>query len=173
MGHFFRFCFPKKKTTSVHKNKKQNDAFSGLPQYCLPGRILKPITKNALKQDYSLWAILLIMSSTWGHFIFFPFAPKQLHAALVSSDTTPAANHCYLSKLILQSRGKIKKPRGLLFLGHIDALVVDAGPLFLLTRCTPSRRKASLLTSPKTYKATFVLQNQDVPRETFRSCKTI
>ena len=90
------------------------------------------------------------MSSTWGHFIFFPFASKQLHAASVSSDTTPAAIPCYLSKLILQSRGEIRIPRGLLFLGHIDAFVVDDGPLFILFRYTPSRRKASLLTSPKT-----------------------
>ena len=36
--------------------------------------------------------------------------------------------------------------------GHIDAFVVDAGPVFLLFRYTPSKLKASLLTSPKNLK---------------------
>ena len=36
--------------------------------------------------------------------------------------------------------------------GHMDAFAVDAGPVFLLFRCTPSQQKASLLTSPKILK---------------------
>ena len=41
---------------------------------------------------------------------------------------------------------------GLLFVGHIDAFVVDAGPVFLPFRFTPWQQKASLLTSPKILK---------------------
>ena len=37
----------------------------------------------------------------------------------------------------------------MLLAGHIDAFVVDAGPVFRLFRCTPSQQKASLLTSPQ------------------------
>ena len=36
--------------------------------------------------------------------------------------------------------------------GHIDAFVVDAGPVFLLSRFTSSQLRASLLTSPKNLK---------------------
>ena len=72
MGHFFRYCFPKKKQPAFIKNKKKYDAFYVPAHYCFPGRILKPLTKKRrLKQDYSLWVILLIMPSTWGHFVFF------------------------------------------------------------------------------------------------------
>ena len=49
-------------------------------------------------------------------------------------------------------------------MGLILAFVVDSGPVFRLFR---------LLTSPKTNKSTFVLQLRKVPRDTFRSCKTI
>ena len=71
--------------------------------YCFPGHILKPLTKKkTLKQDYSIWVILLIMPSTWGHFVFFLIALKQLHAASVSSNTTSAAAHCCFPKLIPQ-----------------------------------------------------------------------
>ena len=42
------------------------------------------------------------MPSTWGHFVFFLPAPKQLHAALVSSTTTSITTHCGPSQLILQ-----------------------------------------------------------------------
>ena len=34
--------------------------------------------------------------------------------------------------------------------GHIDAFVVDAGPVFLLFQNTPNQQKASLLTTAKT-----------------------
>ena len=36
--------------------------------------------------------------------------------------------------------------------GHIDAFVVDAGPVFLLFQNTPNQQKASLLTHPKNLK---------------------
>ena len=57
--------------------------------------------------------------------------------------------------------------------GHIHAFVVDVGPFLRLFRFTPSQQKASLLTSGNRNKSAFVLQPQDVSRETFRSCKTI
>ena len=150
MGHFSHFFYRVKEQPPFLKNKKKSDAFYVPAHYCFPGHILKPLAqKKNLKRDYGLWVILLIMPSTWGHFVLFLFAPKQLYAALVVSNITPAANHCYLSTLIPQSRGKIKKPMGLLLVGHIDAFVVDDGPIFLIPRYTPSRQKASLLTSPQ------------------------
>ena len=54
--------------------------------------MLKPLTnKKTLNQDYNLWVTLLIMSSTWGHFVFSLLAPKQLLTVLVSLRTTSAA----------------------------------------------------------------------------------
>ena len=50
-------------------------------------------------------------------------------------------------------------------MGHIDAFVVDAGPVFLIFQFTPSRQKTSLLTSEKS-KNPHLLQNLDVPRNT-------
>ena len=43
----------------------------------------------------------------------------------------------------------IKRQRGSLFFSHIRAFIVGAGPVFLLSRFTPSQQKASLLTSKK------------------------
>ena len=57
-------------------------------------------------------------------------------------------------------------------MGLILAFVVDAGPVFLPFRFTPWQQKASLLTSPKTYKSTFVLQLlKGYFPDTFRNCK--
>ena len=54
---------PKRGQPAFIKNKKQYDASYVPAHYCFPGRILKPLTKKkTLKQDYSLWVILLIMS---------------------------------------------------------------------------------------------------------------
>ena len=92
MGHVFRYCFPQKKNPAFIKNKKNYNALYIPGHYCFPGHILKPLTKKrTLKQDYSLWVILLIMPSMGGHFVFFLSASKQLHAALLSWRTTPAA----------------------------------------------------------------------------------
>ena len=91
------------------------------------------------------------MPSTWGHYVFFLFTPKQLHAALLSWNTTSAANHCYLSNLIPQSRGKIKMNEGVAACGSYWC-TCRGGPVFLLFRFTPSRQKASLLTFPKNLK---------------------
>ena len=91
------FFSPKRGQPAFIKNKPIT------AHYCFPGHILKPLTqKKNLKQDYSLWVILLIMPSTWGHFVFFLIALKQLHAAFVSSNTTSAAIHCCFPKLIPQ-----------------------------------------------------------------------
>ena len=49
-------------------------------------------------------------------------------------NTTPVTNHWCPPKLIPQI-WKYKSPRGLLFLSHIDAFVVDAGPDFLVFQC--------------------------------------
>ena len=103
------------------------------------------------------------MSSTWGHFVFFLPAPKQLHAALVSSTTTSITIHCGRSKLILQM-WKFLTTKKLLLVGHIDAFADVAGSVFRLFRYTPSQQKASLLTSPQKRKIpTFVLQLRKVP----------
>ena len=49
-------------------------------------------------------------------------------------------------------------------MGHIDAFVVDAGPLFRLFRYTPSQQEASLHTSPENVNiSTFVLHLRKVP----------
>ena len=57
--------------------------------------------------------------------------------------------------------------------GHIDAFVVDAGPVFLLFRYTPSRQRASLLTSPKNLKIHICFTATEGPRGPLRNCKTI
>ena len=91
MGHFFRLCFPRKKKPAFIKNEKNYSALYISVHYCFPGRNLKPLTKKTLKQDYTLRVTLLIISSMGGHFVFFLFHQKQLHAALLSWRTTPAA----------------------------------------------------------------------------------
>ena len=91
------------------------------------------------------------MPSTWGHFVFFPFAPKQLHAALLSWKTTSVAIHCCLPELIPQSRGKIKMNEGVAACGP-NWCTSRAGPVFLLFRYTPNQLRVSLLTSPKKLK---------------------
>ena len=94
MGHFSHFRFPKQeKQPAFIKTKKQYVAFYVPAHYYFPERILQPLTKlkRAHKQDSSLWIISLIMPLYVGcHFVFFPFAPKQIHAALLSWRTTPA-----------------------------------------------------------------------------------
>ena len=92
-----------------------------------------------------------MMPSTWGHVVFFMFAPKQLYAALVSRKTTSVAIHCCLPELIPQSRGKIKMNEGVAACGP-NWCTSRAGPVFLLFRYTPSQLRASLLTSPKKLK---------------------
>ena len=163
MGHFSHFRFPEQIQPTLIKNNETNDAFYVPAHYCFPRRILQPLTnkKRTLKQDSSLWVISLIMSSTWGHFVFFRSASKQLRAALLSWRPTPAAiaenhvarktwNWCHLGKPhLLPSRTDSATPRELFFANHIDAFVVHAGPVFLLSRFTPWQQKASLLTHPK------------------------
>ena len=91
------------------------------------------------------------MPSTWGHFVFFLFAPKQLHAALLSWNTTSVAIHWCLPELIPQSRGKIKMNEGVAACGSYRC-TCRAEPGFLLFQYTPSQLRASLLTSPKNLK---------------------
>ena len=151
-----------KKNRRPLKTKKNYNALYIPANSCFPGHILKPLTKKrALKKDYSIWVTLLIMSSTWGHFVFFLSASKQLHAALLSWRTTPAViaenhvaektwNWCHLGKPHLMPSGTDSAtPRKFLFVDHIDAFPVDAGSVFRLFRYTPSQQKASLLTSPQ------------------------
>ena len=57
--------------------------------------------------------------------------------------------------------------------GHIDAIVVDAGPVFRLFRYTPSQLRASLLTSPKNLKIHICFTATEGPRGPLRRCKTI
>ena len=52
------------------------------------------------------------MSSTWGHFVFFPFAPKTVIRSVTFLETTSVAIHCCLPELIPQSRGKTKMNEG-------------------------------------------------------------
>ena len=107
MGHFSHFRFPKQeKQPAFIKTKKQYDAFYVPAHYYFPERILQPLTKikRAHKQDSSLWVISLIMPLYVGcHFVFFPFAPKQIHAALRFWNTTSITAQCGPSKLILQT----------------------------------------------------------------------
>ena len=51
----------------------------------------------------------------------------------------------------------------MLLAGHIDAFVVDAGPVFRLFRYTPWKQQASLLTS-ENRKTPHFFQPEDVPR---------
>ena len=53
----------------------------------------------------------------------------------------------------------------MLLAGHIDAFVVDAGPVFRLFRYTPWKQQASLLTS-ENRKTPHFFQPEDVPRST-------
>ena len=145
MGRFVHFRFPKKIQPAFIKNKeKKNVAFYVPAHYCLPRRIVKPLAKKYLRQDYSLRAILLIMSSARGRFVFVLFAPETVKCAASFLEN----QICHLSKLFPQP-WKNKTPRGLLFPGHIDASVVDAEPGLLPLWFTPWRRKASLLTTAK------------------------
>ena len=163
-GALFPFFLSGQETTSVLKKQEEIRRILRSGPLLFPGTHSKAVSikKKTLKKDYSLWVILLIMLSTWGHFVLFLFAPKQLYAALVVSNTTPAANHCGPSQLIL-------------LVGHIHAFAVDAGPVFRLSRYTPSQQKASLLTSPQKRKNFHICftATEGSPGETFRSCKTI
>ena len=49
-------------------------------------------------------------------------------------------------------------------MGHIDAFVVDAGPVPPIFQITPSRQETSLLTAEKS-KNPQLLQNQDISRD--------
>ena len=188
MGHFSHFRFPAQIEPTLIKKNETNDAFYVPAHYCFPGRILQPLPKKkspALEQDYSLWVKLLIMPSTWGHFVSFLSASKQLDAALLSWKTTPAAiaenhvaektwNWCHLEKPhLLPSRNDSATPRELFFANHIDAIVIDAGPVFLLSRYTPSQLRASLLTSQKNLKIHICFTATEGPRGPLRNCKTI
>ena len=106
MRHFSHFRFSEKeKQPAFIKTKKQYVAFYVPAHYYFPERILQPLTKikRAHKQDSSLWVISLIMPLYVGcHFVFFPFAPKQIHAALRFWNTTSITAQCGPSKLILQ-----------------------------------------------------------------------
>ena len=92
-GALFPFSLSGKKTPpAIIKNKKNYNALYVPGHYCSPGHILKPIPKQRTqKKDYTLRVTLLIMPSMGGHFVFFLSASKQLHAALLSWRTTPAA----------------------------------------------------------------------------------
>ena len=57
--------------------------------------------------------------------------------------------------------------------GHIDVLVVDAGPVFLLFPYAPNQLRASLLTSPKNLKIHICFTATEGPRGPLRNCKTI
>ena len=60
----------------------------------------------------------------------------------------------------------------MLLAGHIDAFVVDAGPVFRLFRYTPWQQRASLLTS-ENRKTPHFFQPEDVPRGTSAAVKKI
>ena len=91
-GAFFPFMLSTKTKPAFIKNENKYNALYIPAHYCFPGRNLEPLTKKwRLKQDYTLRVTLLIMSSMGGHFVFFLFPQKQLHAALLSWRTTPAA----------------------------------------------------------------------------------
>ena len=190
MGHFFRYCFPKQeKQPAFIKNKKQYDAFYVPALYCFPGRILQPLTKKkrTLKQDSSLWVISLIMSSTWGHFVFFRSASKQLHAVLLSWRTTPAAiagnhvaqktwNWCHLGKPhLLPPRTDSATPKELFFASHIDAVVVDGGPDFLVFQCYSMTTDSFVTYFPRNLKNPHLFYGYGMgpPRDPFRRCKTM
>ena len=164
MGHFSHFRFPAQIEPTLIKKTRQTTHSTFQPITVFRDAFYSRYQKKkspALEQDYSLWVKLLIMPSTWGHFVSFLSASKQLDAALLSWKTTPAAiagnhvaektwNWCHLEKPhLLPSRNDSATPRELFFANHIDAFVIDAGPVFLLFRYTPNQLRASLLTFPK------------------------
>ena len=112
------------------------------------------------------------MSSTWGHFVFFLFESKTITGAVSFFDY-----HIYHHPLrpvkTDSANVEILTAREVAVWGHIDAFVVDAGPVFRLFRYTPSQRKASLLTSPNNLKIHICFTaTEGSPGETSRSCKT-
>ena len=164
----------KKKQPAFIKNKKKYKALYIPANSCFRGHILKPFTnKRALKKDYSLWVTLLIMSSTWGHFVFLLTAPKQLHAALVVSTTTSSTTQCGPSKLILQMW---------------KLLIAKEVPLCgsywcICRRCWASFSSFPVYSKPTESFVTYFPEKVKIPicftaaegspGETFRSCKTI
>ena len=102
-GALFPFFLSGQETTSVLKKQEEIRRILRSGPLLFSGPHSKAVsTKKNLKQDYGLWVTLLIMPSTWGHFVLFLFAPKQLYAALVVSNTTSITIHCGPSQLILQ-----------------------------------------------------------------------
>ena len=92
-----------KKHPAFIKNKERKRRILRPSPLRFSGAHSRAVNKKKTRQDYSLWAILLIMSSTCGHFVFYLFAPKQLLAASVSGNATPVTIHCRLSRLIQQT----------------------------------------------------------------------
>ena len=97
-------------------------------------------------------ASLLIMSSTWGHFVFILSAPKTA----TRSERFFECHICYHSLLAFKvasaTTKKIKRRKSCSLRVILMQLSSMLGQIFLFFNVTPWRQKAALLTSPEILK---------------------